>query len=242
VTHIIDDMILADIPQVVEVDRDSYPVSWPAGAYRRELGNHRHARYIVLRELPDGTGLPPSEHPPKRGWREILGWPPRADSVEVQSRGRILGYAGMWIISDEAHVTTIAVRPECRGLGSGALLLSSLMCLAYDLSVRWVTLEVRVSNDVAQHLYRRYGFRDAGFRKRYYSDNNEDALVMTTDDITLNAFRAGFAKLTRELGETLSARCTQDVKAAVLQFQETPPSVVAPPEPRWESTAHSSAE
>jgi ribosomal-protein-alanine N-acetyltransferase len=105
----------------------------------------------------------------------------------------------MWLVSDEAHVTTIAMREEARGKGLGELLLASLISLSFRLGTRWVTLEVRVSNDVAQSLYRKYGFRNAGVRKRYYSDNNEDALIMTTDDITLNAYRAQFDALTAKL-------------------------------------------
>src|SRR5581483_1515228 len=134
-------------------------------------------------------------------------------------------------IADEAHVTTIAVREGSRGLGYGALLLASLIDEGFALGIRWVTLEVRASNSVAQNLYRRYGFRDSGLRKRYYSDNNEDALIMTTDDITLHAYRAQFAALIDELKRKLHAETTLDVVAPVLQFQEIPVTSATPRTP-----------
>ena len=197
----IEDMVQADIAQVVEVDRDSYPLPWPASAYRRELSNNRHARYIVLREVP-AEGVPDRarQADEKRSWRDVLGWPRPGEERESRARGRIVGYAGMWLVADEAHITTIAVRNEARSRGFGELLLASLIDLAYGLGIRWVTLEVRVSNNIAQRLYRKYGFRNSGLRKRYYSDNNEDAAIMTTDDITLNAYQAQFQILVRGLG------------------------------------------
>lgn len=185
-------MTNADIPQVLEVDRESYPLPWPASAYRRELVNNSNARYIVLREfLPDDVEQPLSPVEERKSWRNLLTWP-RAGRSDGKSPGRVNGYAGMWVIADEAHITTIAVRTANRGSGFGELLLASLIAIAFDIGIRWVTLEVRVTNHIAKSLYRKYGFRDAGIRRYYYSDNNEDALIMTTDDITLNAYQAQF--------------------------------------------------
>jgi [ribosomal protein S18]-alanine N-acetyltransferase len=90
----------------------------------------------------------------------------------------LAGYGGVWFLLDEAHVTTIGVRPDLRGEGIGELLFVSLLHIGRDLGALRVTLEVRVSNIVAQNLYRKYGFTEEGVRKRYYSDNNEDALIM----------------------------------------------------------------
>ena len=92
--------------------------------------------------------------------------------------GVIVGYGGMWLIIDEAHITNIAVRTPYRGLGYGELLLKELMKTAYWLGARRMTLEVRVSNAVAQSLYRKMGFYPSGVRPAYYSDNLEDALIM----------------------------------------------------------------
>jgi len=96
---------------------------------------------------------------------------------------------------DEAHVTTIALHPDYRGRGLGELLLTNLIDISYDIGAKWVTLEVRVSNYIAQNLYRKYGFREAGLRHRYYSDNQEDALIMWTEEINSPAYREQFQEL-----------------------------------------------
>lgn len=90
----------------------------------------------------------------------------------------IIGYGGMWLIVDEAHVTNIAVREQYRGQGYGAKLLRELMRTAAWMGALRMTLEVRVSNEIAQNLYRKFGFEPAGVRPGYYSDNLEDALIM----------------------------------------------------------------
>ena len=93
----------------------------------------------------------------------------------------IVGYAGMWMILDEAHVTNIAVHPDYRGLNFGKRLVRELIVQAFKLGANRITLEVRVSNSVARKLYKDLGFYEAGIRKGYYSDNNEDAVVMWKD-------------------------------------------------------------
>ena len=92
--------------------------------------------------------------------------------------GRVLAYAGMWLVLDEAHVCNIAVHPEHRRRGYGRQILDALIALARETSMRMMTLEVRRSNEAAQRLYHRAGFLDVGYRKRYYEDNREDALIM----------------------------------------------------------------
>jgi ribosomal-protein-alanine N-acetyltransferase len=91
---------------------------------------------------------------------------------------QVVGYMGMWIIIDEAHVTTIAVHPDFRGRQLGRYLLEELMLRAVVLGADKITLEVRPSNEPAQKLYRRVGFVPAGLRKGYYSDTKEDAIIM----------------------------------------------------------------
>jgi ribosomal-protein-alanine N-acetyltransferase len=105
---------------------------------------------------------------------------------------RIVGYAGMWVILDEAHVTTIAVDPLHRRRRIGERLVVALLDEAMKRGARWVTLEVRKSNLGAQTLYRKYGFRDIGIRKAYYSDNREDAIVMWTGNLWEDAFQERF--------------------------------------------------
>ena len=97
--------------------------------------------------------------------------------------GGVLAYAGMWFVLDEAHVTNIAVRPDRRGLGYGKAITKALVQLAADSGMTWMTLECRRSNLVAQSIYRKLGFVDVGFRKRYYADNNEDALLMALEKL-----------------------------------------------------------
>ncbi|SDX60204.1 ribosomal protein S18-alanine N-acetyltransferase [Paenibacillus sp. CF384] len=92
--------------------------------------------------------------------------------------GEVLGYGGMWTIMDEAHVTNVAVREPYRGRGLGEMLMVELQRAAVMFGSKRMTLEVRVSNEVAQRLYRKLGFEPSGVRPGYYSDNKEDALIM----------------------------------------------------------------
>lgn len=95
--------------------------------------------------------------------------------------GGVLAYAGMWFVLDEAHVCNVAVRPDCRGKGYGKRIFTALIDLAKANSMAMMTLEVRRSNTVAQNLYHACGMLDVGYRKRYYEDNKEDALIMYRD-------------------------------------------------------------
>ena len=98
--------------------------------------------------------------------------------VVLRRSGETVGYAGMWLVIDEAHVTNVAIRKDLRGQGLGEKLMRALIQLAADSGMIWMTLEVRISNAAAQGLYRKLGFVDVGWRKRYYEDNGEDALLM----------------------------------------------------------------
>ncbi len=160
----IDDMRLDDLDAVQAVERASFPVPWPANAFRHELTQNKNAHYIVARE---------GDH--------------------------IVGYAGLWLSLDEAHVTTFAVLPEHRRRKIGERMLLSLFDRAERLGAEWLTLEVRASNLPAQRLYEKYGFRPAGIRRRYYSDNNEDALIMWTERLRDRGLRERIAKLRAEL-------------------------------------------
>ncbi len=181
-------MTLADIPQVVDVERESFPTTWPQTAYRRELAN-KLARYLVLIDLskPLGRGEQPQ---PRRSLFKVFR---RPEVVEPASGERIVGYVGMWLVVDQAHIVAIAVRESYRRQGLGELLLVESVETALDQNLESVTLEVRRSNASAQALYEKYRFLKVGVRARYYSDNHEDAIIMTTppiqDDSYLEHFR-----------------------------------------------------
>lgn len=106
-----------------------------------------------------------------------------ADYLVVLDAGRVVGYGGMWLVMDEAHITNIAIHPRYRRRGLGELLLRCLMARAYLRGARRMTLEVRRSNRIAQRLYEKLGFRGVGYRRGYYSDNGEDALIMWKDNL-----------------------------------------------------------
>lgn len=97
----------------------------------------------------------------------------------LEDNGQIIGYAGYWHVLNEAHITNIAVLPTCRRKGLGSKLLAYIIRDARQRGVDYMTLEVRVSNLSARRLYEKYGFQQAGIRPCYYSDNREDALIMT---------------------------------------------------------------
>lgn len=96
----------------------------------------------------------------------------------LEEEGRVMAYAGMWFVLDEAHVCNVAVHPDARGRGLGRRIFTALIDLARENGMSMMTLEVRRSNQVAQNLYHSCGFLDVGYRKRYYEDNREDALIM----------------------------------------------------------------
>ncbi|MBQ2930916.1 MAG: ribosomal protein S18-alanine N-acetyltransferase [Clostridia bacterium] len=99
----------------------------------------------------------------------------------AEKDGKVIGYAGAWIILDESHITNIAVLKDERGQGIGRRLTEGLMQYLSNLGAAYATLEVRKSNEVAQNLYKSLGFIKLGVRKRYYEDNGEDALIMVCD-------------------------------------------------------------
>ncbi|HEY7984701.1 MAG TPA: ribosomal protein S18-alanine N-acetyltransferase [Ktedonobacterales bacterium] len=216
--YVIDRMTMADIQRVAEIERLAYTSPWPTSAYRRELQENRWAHYIVardmlLRPVVDATPQPPDPPEPTRRHFPLSLLQARTLPTMRPRVANIIGFAGLWLMVDEAHVTTIATHPDHRGLGIGELLLAALVDIAYDIRAQVVTLEVRVSNAVAQGLYRKYGFQDAGIRRRYYSDNHEDALIMVTPPLADPAYRATFL----DLKAALHARLAADPLAARLE-------------------------
>ena len=219
-----DIMTQADVPDVSRVEKRCFANPWPASAYRRELQNPAQNYYVVLRELLGGALAGPELKTELRGAdagedekmrrapvprRSLL---PIGRSRQQEGNGpepsSLIGFAGMWLAFDEAHVTTIGVDPDQRGLGLGELLLLCMFDEAVARGANWLTLEVRVTNAAAQALYRKYGFTAHGTRKRYYSDNNEDALIMWSPALGEPQYRADVesrrTSLSRRLGNRLA--------------------------------------
>jgi ribosomal-protein-alanine N-acetyltransferase len=208
-------MRIEHIPVVAAIERRCFTQPWPQNAYRREIQSNKMAHYFVARlfesDLPSpAVNAQRSAGPHENGLfgrlsRLLRGplEPPPSPALEAELRS-IVGYAGLWLMTDEAHITTIAVDPDFQGNGIGELLVVALIDRARQIGARWLTLEVRVSNDVAQRLYEKYTFKEMGIRRRYYSDNGEDALVMWTDPVDSETFLNTLARnreaLTRRLG------------------------------------------
>lgn len=98
--------------------------------------------------------------------------------VAIMDSGEITGYAGLWHVVNEGHITNIAVDTSFRRMGVGSRLVEALIAVAQEKEMIGLTLEVRIGNTAAQKLYTKYGFRPEGIRKRYYSDTGEDAVIM----------------------------------------------------------------
>jgi ribosomal-protein-alanine N-acetyltransferase len=184
-------MRLSDINQVMSIERAAFPAPWPASAYRYELLQNDLSTYLILRSRRSSSdmNLPRIRHL----------WPRRHARP-------ILGYGGFWLVLDEAHISTIAVHDDWRGQGLGELMLAAQIDAAILRGAVEITLEVRVSNSVAQNLYRKYTFTQVGRRKKYYHDNGEDALIMTTPRVD----KAGFLKKHAQLKAQLRDKLIQD--------------------------------
>ena len=117
---------------------------------------------------------------------------------------KVVAYAGTWLIIDAGHITNVAVPPDWRGRGCGTRVLSALIQAAIDVGVQYMTLEVRVSNEPALALYKNFGFKKAGLRKKYYEDNGEDAHIMVNDRLPqgLERVRKAHPELAALTGET----------------------------------------
>jgi len=199
-------MVKEDLEQVNVIDHEAFPTQWPPANYRQELQN-KIAHYIVMcddtrkfESGPDKTSRQKFDIiawllPWTRKRRQTLSIPPPPSLY-------ICGFSGIWMMVDEAHITNIAVRQEYQGKGLGEFLLIATIDLAVELKASFLTLEVRASNLVAQRLYTKYGFIQMGIRRGYYLDNKEDAIIMTTESISAETFKARV----QELREALKKR------------------------------------
>lgn len=114
---------------------------------------------------------------------------------------KCVGYMGIWKIMDEAHVTNLSVHPQFQNNKLAHRLLLASIQECYNNKIKYITLEVRVSNEKAIHLYEKFGFKSLGLRKKYYQDNNEDALIMWSENIFDKKYKDLFNELNKSLVE-----------------------------------------
>ena len=196
-------MTLDDIAQVMEVEQQSFPSIWPPTAFKREIQQNRLGRYLVAVQRREGATHGEEAPPPIRsqpgglgrfvgGLRHILD----GDETPPEERNElVVGFVGVWLLIDEAHIVTIAVRDGHRRRGVGELLLITAIETARLTGQTVVTLECRVSNAVALRLYEKYGFQQVGIRPRYYSDDHEDAYILSVSDVGTVSYERRFERL-----------------------------------------------
>lgn len=203
--YLIEPMRLSDLAEIMDIEREAYTNGWPASAFRREIRENRLARYVVVREVESFD--PPADPLPLNAdagdWlgerlKLLRRWFTVKESSDEVRPGRIVGYLGLWLMVDEAHITNVAVRDSHRRLGLAHLLLLAAVDISRQVSANVLTLEVRVSNTGAQTLYEKFGFTVVGRRKGYYSDNREDALIMTTSPLGDPAYQERLRQLREE--------------------------------------------
>ena len=202
----VEPMTSQDIAAVMEIEQEAFSAPWSARAYDYELQYNEMAHYYVVRSRAAATAAraQPRGATPASWWQRLVR---RERDVSVPStagQNTILGYGGFWLMVDEAHISTIAAHHDWRRRGIGELLIASMIDAGAEIGAQMVTLEVRLSNLNAQSLYRKYGFEVTGRRKGYYSDNGEDALIMSTPTITTAEFQRRMQELKSSLTTRLS--------------------------------------
>lgn len=163
-------MRLDDIDTIVTIDREAFETAWSARSYAYEVSESTYSHMLVLEK--NHASMQAS-----KGWRRFFS----GLSANSLPQHEIIGYGGLWLISDEAHISTIATHHTWRGQGYGELLLVAMIQRALTLNAAYVVLEVRVSNTRAQNLYHKYEFQVVDTKKGYYRDNGEDAYDMRLD-------------------------------------------------------------
>ncbi len=191
-----------DVPQVTEIDREVFPTEWMfrlSSSYYKEFKNPL-AYYLVA--STQSAIFTKSKMPPLTSLPLFKDFFNNAhdDYREEQNsqNSYIVGFAGLWMMAHNAHIMSLAVRDRYRNQGIGEALLIAVTELVSTLDANMITLEVRSSNDVAQALYKKHGFREVGYRSRYYSDNGEDAVIMNTDSLSTASFQLSFRILKEE--------------------------------------------
>jgi [ribosomal protein S18]-alanine N-acetyltransferase len=142
------------IDEVVEIENKSFKTPWSKDAFVSEIERNKCAKYRVL----------------------II------EDID-KNTNRVAAYGGLWHVVDEGHITNIAVHPDFRGRGLGAVIVEDMIACAKQMQISALTLEVRTGNITAINLYQKYGFKEIALRKNYYADTGEDAIIMWKNDI-----------------------------------------------------------
>jgi ribosomal-protein-alanine N-acetyltransferase len=195
----------ADVPVLEALEREAFPGMEIKTPFRREV-KRDNGLYLVAVRASGPKGRPEDAGEARRWsmprlWRRLAALALFERAVEgprPPDQDHVAGVIGVWFVLDECHLVMIATRLEERRRGAGELMLIGAVDAALARGSRVVTLEVRASNEAARSLYRKYGFQDAGLRKRYYSDNKEDAVIMTTLPIQSAEYRIRFEALVRD--------------------------------------------
>jgi [ribosomal protein S18]-alanine N-acetyltransferase len=187
---VVEPMTVSDLGDVMVIERLSFSSPWSERAYRFEIEQNENSVMLVVRPAF-----------PLSLWDRIRG--------RAGVRSPVLGYGGLWLLVDEAHISTIAVHPQWRAKGLGEMVMLSLLEQGIKRGMERATLEVRASNETAQGLYRKLGFESAGRQRRYYSDNNEDAFIMVTPPFDTPGFRENLRRCWAELDSRLQADAAQ---------------------------------
>ena len=167
-----------DVAQVVAIDEQSFNPPWSVRSYHYEISESSYSHMVVLVQDAEASN----------GWRR---W------FQRQVPQVVLAYGGLWCIEDEGHISTIASHPDHRGCGYGEIMLAAMIQRAITLKASYVVLEVRVSNEVAQKLYRKYDFVTVATKRNYYRSDHEDAYEMhlELDGRALRRFESLYAAL-----------------------------------------------
>lgn len=211
----------SDVVGLARVEHESFPEQWPPSNFARDIRKANTAYLVAIAsdrpgERDHGAGSddssdhgaaveahPRPQHPVLwRLWHGARRLAFQAPAVPHEAvPGHVAGYVGIWFVVDEAHIVSIGVRASERRRGVGELLLIGAFDVAHRRRMKELTLEVRRSNSGARALYGKYGFEEVGLRKRYYVDNGEDAIIMTTPRIADQEFQVRLRRLDREHGE-----------------------------------------
>ena len=200
-----------DIRAVSKVERNAFPNLFPYTSFRSELSSPKACYLVACRKIDDSANTrknKPNNFAQTNTNSVFRNWVMSDMRIFLvrkflrsNCRMDLAGFVGIWRMLNEAHIVSIAVKSEFRGCGLGELLIIGAIEQAMAMEIDVMTLEVRFSNLVAQNLYSKYGFNKVGVRKNYYSNDREDAVIMTTDTINTSNFLKRFKQLVKFHGE-----------------------------------------